>query len=233
MTQQLEHLSKLLNLQFNDISLLRTALTHRSASADNYERLEFLGDGALNFIIASELYRLKPSYNEGFLSRLRANLVRGKTLSEIARELNLGNFLHLGPGELKSGGFLRDSILSDVVEAIIGAVYLDAGFQPCRLFVLSLFKSRLHNLPDVSKLIDPKTRLQEYLQGQGGALPIYSTLEITGKAHEQTFRVECYVEKFELRCESVSTSRRKAEQGAALVTLEQLLQSKNNSQDKQ
>jgi len=158
----LKTLSKRLKLQFDDKSLLQTALTHRSASANNYERLEFLGDGALNFVIASALFNLKPDCDEGGLSRLRANLVRGVTLGEIAKELKLSDFLILGPGELKSGGFLRESILADVVEAIIGAVYIDKGFAAAEEFILRLYDSRLQNLPDVKELIDPKTRLQEY-----------------------------------------------------------------------
>lgn len=222
MTDEIERLSKHLGLQFSDISLLRNALTHRSASGNNNERLEFLGDGALNFIIASELYRLKPSCNEGELSRLRANLVRGVTLSEISRELKLGDYLSLGSGELKSGGFQRDSILADALEAIIGAVYLDAGFSRCQIFVLELFQQRLEQLPSVEELVDPKTRLQEYLQGRKLPLPVYETVSVSGKAHAQTFLVECTVADLNLSFQAKSTSRRKAEQSVASLMLNEL-----------
>lgn len=229
MTDEIERLSKHLGLQFSDLSLLRNALTHRSASGNNNERLEFLGDGALNFIIASELFRLKPKCNEGELSRLRANLVRGVTLSEISRELKLGDYLNLGSGELKSGGFQRDSILADALEAIIGAVYLDAGFARCQSFVLGLFQQRLDKLPRVEELVDPKTRLQEYLQGRKLPLPAYDTVSVSGKAHAQTFLVECKVNDLDLSYQAKSSSRRKAEQSAALLMLNHL---SNNPIDK-
>ncbi len=222
MIDPLQTLCKKLHLQFDDKSLLQTALTHRSASSKNYERLEYLGDSALNFIIATAIYKRNPNCDEGSLSRLRASLVRGKTLGEIAREHQLGDFLILGPGELKSDGFLRGSILADVVEAIIGAVYLDKGFDECRQFVLGLYENRLESLPDVSKLVDPKTRLQEYLQGGGLDLPSYSTLDVQGKSHQQIFHVDCTVSEYKLRVDARSTSRRKAEQAAASLMLEQL-----------
>ncbi len=229
MTDDISRLSQHLALQFNDISLLRNALTHRSASGINNERLEFLGDGALNFIIASELFRLRPECDEGELSRMRANLVRGLTLSEIARELKLGDYLNLGGGELKSGGYQRDSILADALEAIIGAIYLDGGFERCKAFVLKLYHRRLNRLPNVSELVDPKTRLQEYLQGRKLPLPVYSTVKITGKSHAQTFWVECAVEELELLCTASAGSRRKAEQAAALMMLEKLMTVRSDS----
>ncbi len=222
MTDEAKRLEKHLNLQFENISLLKSALTHRSASGDNNERLEYLGDGALNFIIASKLYELKPEADEGTLSRLRAFLVRGVTLSEIARELKLGDYLHLGSGELKSGGFERDSILADAVEAIIGAVYLDAGFYACQEFVLGLFGMRLKNLPDVAQLLDPKTRLQEYLQARKIDRPEYTTIKVTGKAHAQQFLVECEIKNLDEKFQANAGSRRKAEQAAALLMLEHL-----------
>ena len=222
MTDDTYRLAKHLNLQFQDISLLKSALTHRSASGDNNERLEYLGDGALNFIIASRLYELKPEADEGSLSRLRAFLVRGATLSEIARELGLGDYLKLGSGELKSGGFERDSILADAVEAIIGAVYLDAGFDACRHFVLGLYEKRLEDLPDVADLLDPKTRLQEFLQGRKIERPEYNTLSVTGKAHAQQFLVEGVITTLDIRCRAEAGSRRKAEQAVALKILQQL-----------
>lgn len=223
MTDDSERLSRKLGLTFNDPELLENALTHRSANGQNNERLEFLGDGALNFIIASELYRLKPECDEGSLSRLRANLVRGVTLSAIARDLELGHYLNLGTGELKSGGFRRDSILADAVEAVIGAVYLDAGFDACRAFVLRLFAKRLENLPAVEELVDPKTRLQEYLQGRHLAVPDYNTLEVSGKSHAQTFRVECAIPALGQRTEASASSRRKGEQAAARAMLDIVL----------
>ncbi|MCB1757260.1 MAG: ribonuclease III [Gammaproteobacteria bacterium] len=222
MTDDIKRLNKRLNLQFNDLSLLKSALTHRSASAENNERLEFLGDGALNFIIASELFRLLPDASEGDLSRQRANLVRGLTLCEVARDLDLGDYLQLGMGELRSGGFDRDSTLADALEAVIGAIYLDAGFEVCRDFVLKLFESRLQNLPEVFELLDPKTRLQEYMQGRGLLRPTYQTLKSEGKPHEQTFTVECTVGKIDLSCTATGSSRRLAEQAAAVDMLAQL-----------
>ncbi|MDO6461162.1 ribonuclease III [Granulosicoccaceae sp. 1_MG-2023] len=223
MTDDTQRLSRQLGLKFNNPALLVNALTHRSASGTNNERLEFLGDGALNFIIASALYERKPECDEGSLSRLRANLVRGVTLSEIARDLKLGDYLNLGTGELKSGGFRRDSILADAVEAIIGAVYLDAGFAACQAFVLRLFKTRLDNLPEPEELVDPKTRLQEYLQGHQLPLPNYNTLQVSGKSHAQTFLVECAIPALGQRTEATASSRRKGEQAAARAMLDIVL----------
>jgi ribonuclease-3 len=227
LTDDATRLSKHLDLAFHDLTLLDCALTHRSASGRNNERLEYLGDGALNFIIASELYFRKPDADEGTLSRLRAFLVRGATLSEIARELDLGDFLLLGTGELRSGGFERDSILADALEAIIGAVYLDAGFEPCRAFVLRLYEARLASLPSPEELLDPKTRLQEFLQARGMSRPRYETLEVTGKPHAQQFLVACHIEQPAVTCEARATSRRKAEQAAALEVLNQLREHKD------
>lgn len=222
MSRDLKRLCKHLGYTFSDEGLLRTALTHRSLGACNNERLEYLGDGALNFIIAAELYHRKSELSEGDLSRLRANLVCGESLAKIGHKLGLGDYLYLGPGELKSGGFRRDSIIADAVEALLGAVYLDSGFDACRNLVLRLFNQRLLDLPAPSSLKDPKTRLQEYLQGRKLALPSYALLETTGKAHEQMFLVECRVESLGIESQARLTSRRRAEQAAAEALLAQI-----------
>lgn len=216
-------LSKKLQYEFNDAALLRQALTHRSIGARNNERLEFLGDGALNFIIASEIYRLKPQYREGQLSRLRANLVRGVTLAEVAREIGLGDYLKLGSGELKSGGFNRDSILADALEAILGAVYIDSDFETLQRVVCHLFSSRLSNLPEDEPQKDPKTRLQEYLQARKLPLPVYELVDTRGQDHQRTFFVMARIEQLDLQVTAQGSSRRRAEQAAAsdaLTTLE-------------
>jgi ribonuclease-3 len=207
-----------LGYEFGDRALLEEALTHRSASGRNNERLEFLGDSILNFVIAAELHRSNPHASEGELSRLRASLVKGETLAELAADMNLGDYLRLGPGELKSGGFRRASILADALEAILGGVYLDGGFEVCRCLILNLYQRRLAELPSVGELKDPKTRLQEHLQARQQALPVYSVLEVTGEAHAQHFTVECSID--EGRTVAVGTSRRKAEQEAARKALE-------------
>ena len=202
--------------------LLEAALTHRSVSGLNNERLEFLGDGLLNFVIAAELYRRRPQCDEGDLSRLRANLVNRASLAQIARDLELGRYLRLGSGEMKSGGQRRDSILADAVEAIVGAIYLDGGFDDSRDCLHHLYRQRLDNLPRVDELKDPKTRLQEYLQGVPLPLPEYELLQVTGKAHAQTFRVACRVAGLELSSQGSAGSRRKAEQVAAQNLFDQL-----------
>lgn len=219
--QDLNRLCQRLGYQFSQSSLLNEALTHSSFASTNYERLEFLGDSALNFVIAAELYRREKTLDEGSLSRLRATLVRGTTLSEIARELELGQYLQLGSGELKAGGFDRDSILADAVEAIIGAILEDAGFDACRDFILALFSERLEQLPTIAELKDPKTRLQEALQGAGLPLPLYEVVETSGKAHERSFTVRCQVEALDLEVSATSSSRRKAEQLTAAQLLSQ------------
>ncbi len=211
----LDRLVKRLDYRFGDPRLLRTALTHCSFGAVNNERLEFLGDGALNFVIASALFQRFPEAPEGTLSRLRASLVKGETLAGIAGELALGDYLRLGSGELKSGGFRRASILADAVEAIIGAVYLDGGFDAARALVLSLYEGRLENVNAERELKDPKTRLQEWLQGRRLELPRYEVIEVTGAAHDQTFHVRCRVHQLPEPTEGRSNSRRRAEQQAA------------------
>ncbi len=208
-------LEQSLNYQFKKIELLKEALTHRSASSRNNERLEFLGDSVLNFVIAADLFQRYPGSPEGDLSRLRASLVNKEGLFTISRQLQLGDYLILGSGELKSGGFRRNSILADAVEAIFGAVYLDSEFERCRQLILSLYQQQLENIPDADSLKDPKTRLQELLQSRKYSLPRYSVVEVTGQAHNQQFRVACEIDELDLSCEGKSTSRRKAEQQAA------------------
>ena len=202
--------------------LYEQALTHRSASGANYERLEFLGDALLGFVIGERLYRDFPKASEGELSRLRAALVKRETLASIARERRLGDHLRLGSGELKSGGFRRDSILADTVEALIGAHYLVLGMARTQDFVLALYDERLQALPSADSLKDPKTRLQEFLQGRGLPLPEYALLETSGEAHRQTFRIACRVAARDLTVEAVGSSRRKAEQAGAEAALKAL-----------
>lgn len=213
-------LGDVLGYQFRQPALLGEALTHRSASACNNERLEFLGDALLSLIIAEYLFQHYPKASEGELSRLRASLVKGEMLAELARGLNLGGALRMGQGELKSGGPQRQSILSDALEALIGAVYLDGGLAMCRALVLRLYQEQLEKLASANELKDPKTRLQEYQQARQQPLPIYNVLEICGEPHAQSFTVECAVAGF--RAVAVGNSRRKAEQEAARQVLEQM-----------
>lgn len=220
MSAALAKLCHALEYQFRDTRLLEEALTHRSASGPHNERLEFLGDAILNFVIAAALYSAYPKASEGELSRLRASLVKQDTLAELAGRLELGSCLRLGTGELKSGGFRRASILANALEAIFGAVYLDSGLEACRELILHLYRERLAGLPAVGELRDPKTRLQEYLQAHQRALPVYTVLAVTGEDHAQRFTVECQADN--LRTVAVGTSRRKAEQEAARRVLEQL-----------
>lgn len=212
-----------LDYRFRDISLLFAALTHRSAGGANNERLEFLGDAVLGLVIAEALYTRYPDAAEGELSRLRASLVRKQTLAELARDLELGEFLRLGSGELKSGGFRRDSILADALEAIFGAVYQDGGYDACRALIQALYHERLETLPDdAAELKDPKTRLQEHLQGRGLELPTYTVLSVFGEAHAQTFKVECRIAALESSACGTGSSRRRAEQQAAQQMLQTL-----------
>ena len=222
MTDKLDRLQRAIGYRFKDLNLLTLALTHRSFGGRNNERLEFLGDSVLNFIIAEYLYRRFEEAREGQLSRLRARMVKGVTLAEIAREFNLGEYLRLGSGELKSGGFRRESILADALESIIGAIYLDSGFDACTERVLSWFEQRLSvlNLKDTTK--DAKTRLQEYLQARQLNLPRYEVISVQGEAHAQTFHVRCLVENLELPTEGTGSSRRVAEQKSAKKALAEL-----------
>ncbi len=209
------HVADSLGHPFNDPGLIRTALTHRSYGTPNNERLEFLGDGVLDFVIADALYRRFPDLPEGDLSRLRANLVRQETLHSLAQQLDLGNRLHLGEGELKSGGATRPSILADALEALFGAVYLDAGFDAAHRVIVRLYQPLLAALKPGQFQKDAKTRLQEWQQGKKRALPRYVLLETSGAAHQQRFIVACELEQPALRTTGSGSSRRIAEQNAA------------------
>jgi ribonuclease-3 len=208
-------LERLLGYEFQDPDLLELALTHRSCGSRNNERLEFLGDSIVNFVIADALFKRFSEAREGQLSRLRARLVKGVTLAEIAREMELGDFLRLGSGELKSGGFRRESILADAVEAIIGAIFLDSGMQRCQVRILDWFHTRLEGLSLDDTLKDPKTRLQEYLQSRHADLPVYHLVKVDGEAHSQTFFIECEAALLSERTCGKGGSRRIAEQKSA------------------
>jgi len=215
-----------LQVDFNDISLLQQALTHRSASSRNNERLEYLGDAILSFVIAEALFNRFPQVKEGKLSRLRASLVKGVTLAEIGRELRLGEVLILGPGELKSGGFRRESILADTVEAIFGALYQDSGLEVVKALILRLYEERLSSI-DVNEVIkDAKTRLQEFLQSRKQPLPIYSVKEVKRADNEPLFEASCQVALIKKLIIAQGSSHRKAETLAAeraLTILEEKL----------
>jgi ribonuclease III len=208
-------LERLIGHDFSNKALLTQALTHRSFGSTNNERLEFLGDGVLNFIIASQLYLKFPKLDEGDLSRLRAHLVKEPTLGELALTLNIGDALKLGEGELKSGGWRRPSVLADALEAMIGAVFLDAGFSAAESVVIKLFTPLIEKIDPKAIGKDPKSLLQEYLQSKKIDVPSYEVLAIEGEAHCQTFRVECRVAKFNIVTQGEGTSRRAAEQQAA------------------
>lgn len=211
----IDALLKKLEYTFNNVSLLDEALTHRSYAANNNERLEFLGDGILNFVIAHELFKSYPDVQEGDLSRLRATLVNKDSLAEIAGQLKLGEVIKLGSGELKSGGFRRPSILADAVESILGAVYCDGGFEPCRALIVRLYSDRLSTSADLQSLKDPKTQLQELLQSRRFSLPDYLVTKVSGQAHAQIFHVRCTIDKMKIEVTGEGKSRRKAEQIAA------------------
>lgn len=206
--------------RFAEPALLAQALTHRSAGSPHNERLEFLGDSLVNQFIAETLYRHWPRADEGALTRARAELVRESALAGIARALAIGDHLVLGPGEMKSGGRHRDSILADTVEALVAAIYLDAGFEACRQVVMPWFAPLLDALPPPNKVgKDAKTRLQEWLQGRQRALPEYTLIEATGEEHDRSFKVACGVADPPLRAEGTGSSRRGAEQQAAAEML--------------
>ena len=210
-----DKLCKALDYSFTDSGLLDLALTHRSVSNNNNERLEFLGDAILGCVIAEELFKRFPKATEGELTRLRASLVKGDTLARIGRELELGDCLRLGSGELKSGGFRRSSILACGVEAIIGAVHVDNGFEAARNLVVHLFKSRLDSTSPEAAHKDPKTRLQELMQSHKQTPPVYELLSVEGDSHEQTFHVSCDTLGLTELVTGKGSSRRKAEQDAA------------------
>ena len=222
MKQPFRKLADKLNYRFANESLLEQALTHRSASNINNERLEFLGDAVLNHLIAAELYRRFPDLNEGELSRLRSSLVKGETLAAMAAELKFGDYLILGPGESKTGGAQRRSILAGALEAIIGAIYLDGGFNSSSVLIADIYQRRFETIDLGAAKKDAKTRLQEYLQSRAMALPEYSVRAVDGPSHAQFFAVECRIEGFPEPVIGQGSSRRKAEQDAAARTLDML-----------
>ena len=211
----LQRLQEDLGYRFERIEQLQEALTHRSAGAQHNERLEFLGDAILNFVIADEVFHRRPKDSEGSLSRLRASLVNRSSLAAIARDLDLGQHLRLGGGELKSGGHRRDSILADALEAVFGAVYRDSDFETARRVISRLYEGRLASLPEKVVLKDPKTRLQEVLQSTRRPLPGYQVVDVRGRAHHQRFRVECRLQDSDQVTFGEAGSRRHAEQRAA------------------
>ena len=208
-------LSRIIHYTFQDASLMMMALTHRSFNAQHNERLEFLGDSILSFLIAQELYQRFPKIDEGDLSRLRAQLVKESSLSSIATSMGLGDFIQLGEGELKSAGWRRPSILADTLEAIIGGIYLDAGIEPAHQFVLRFFEKQLNEIDPKLIQKDAKTLLQELLQSQKSDLPIYTVVSIEGEAHSQSFTIECIIKKSNIKTQGIGQSRRIAEQEAA------------------
>jgi ribonuclease-3 len=218
----LERFQRRLGYRFRDPALLAQALTHRSATADHNERLEFLGDGLINFVVADALYRARPQAEEGDLSRLRASLVCEESLARLAAGLELGDLLTLGGGALKSGGFRRAPILADTLEAVLGAVYLDGGFDAGRAACEHVLAESLAQLPDPATLKDAKTRLQEFLQGHGRPLPVYELLSSEGPEHRPSFKVSCRLADGGESTEAQAASRRAAEQLAAQQMLERL-----------
>ena len=218
-------LSRIIHYTFNDPSFMIMALTHRSFSSQHNERLEFLGDSVLSFLIANELYKRFPRIDEGDLSRLRAQLVKESSLSTIATSMGLGDFIRLGEGELKSAGWRRPSILADTFESIIGAIYLDGGIKPTHEFVLRFFETQLNEIDPKLIQKDPKTLLQELLQSKKSDLPIYTVVSIEGEAHSQTFTIECIIKKSNIKTQGVGNSRRIAEQEAASRAYQLMLES--------
>ena len=214
-----------IDYRFTDTRLLLEALTHRSMGSSNYERLEFLGDSVLSLVISSRLFELRPDAPEGDLSRMRARLVRGVSLAELAAEMNLGKHIMLGEGELKSGGFRRSSILADSFEAVLGAIFLDGGYAACRQVIIDLFDPLIENLPDIEELMDPKTRLQEWLQARARPLPEYELQREEGADHAKKFYVTCRIPDDETEVEASGSSRRKTEQAAAQQVLQLLEES--------
>ncbi len=221
MNTNLTSLCNKLGYTFNDLSLLTTALSHRSVGKNNNERLEFLGDSVIGYVMAEELYQRFDDEDEGNLSRYRSLLVKGDTLASIARQIGVGQYLKLGGGELKSGGFRRASILADAMEAIIGAITLDSDIEHARRCILSWYKERLDNIKTLD-LKDPKTRLQEQLQAKKFELPQYNVISVNGKEHAQIFQVDCHVKELGLSITAEGSSRRSAEQKSAELMLEKI-----------
>ncbi len=222
MIRPLDGLARSLDYEFRQPELLEAAVTHRSAGSRNNERLEFLGDAALGFVIAEWLFETFPDAREGQLSRLRACLVKRETLADVARGLGIGDYLRLGSGELKSGGFRRESILADALEAILGAILLDRGYEACRACIHRLFADKVSALSLGDELKDPKTLLQELLQSRKLGLPEYEVMSVSGKAHEQRFVVACRVADLNLSVTGEGSNRRGAEQAAARRMLDKV-----------
>lgn len=219
----LTRLQRDIGYEFTDVALLRRALTHKSHSKQNNERLEFIGDAVLGYLIAVALYRQNRHLREDSMSLMRANLVRGTSLADAARQLGMAELLLLGSGEKKSGGRSRSSILADAFEALIGAIHEDSGIAACAEVVDKLFKARIEQL-DPEELKDAKTKLQEQLQASGLALPNYRIADVTGQDHKRTYTVQCEVQSLKLTSEASASSRRKAEKAAAAAMLEQLVE---------
>ncbi|MCW8092897.1 ribonuclease III [Alteromonas sp. ASW11-130] len=217
------YISKVLGYTFQDVAMLDLALTHRSAAKVHNERLEFLGDAVLGMVIGEALFKKFPNVPEGKLTRMRSTLVKGDTLAELAREAKMGDLIKLGPGEMKSGGSRRGSILADAVEAVLGAIYLEAGMETVKEVILKLWQERIAQLDPNAHPKDNKTRLQEYLQSRRLPLPTYEVINITGKDHAQTFEVSCLAAGLHQPVVALGESRRKAEQQAAKITLEKLI----------
>jgi ribonuclease-3 len=217
-----------LGYRFGDPALLDAALTHRSAGRQNYERLEFLGDAVLNFAVARLVFRAFPEADEGDLSRYRSALVSGRSLAAVAAALALGDQLRLGSGELKTGGFRRGSILADSLEAVFGAVYLDGGLDAALAVIERVLAEPVAALPEARELKDPKTRLQELLQGRGERLPAYAVEDVSGEPHEHRFVASCEVPDHGLRETGEGSSRRRAEQAAAQRALDVLAEKGNH-----
>ncbi len=215
-------LAKTLGHDFAEPGLLEQALTHRSSGGSHNERLEYLGDAILGFVIADLLYQRFPQADEGLLTRSRASLVRRETLADLANELSLSQYLLMGSGELRTGGQSRTSTLADAMEAVLGALYLDAGLDAVRRLIERLFDPRIQALDSHDLDKDPKTRLQELLQSQGRPLPRYETLNVTGPAHQQTFEVRCQLEDAEYQTLGEGSNKRQAEQAAATALLARL-----------
>jgi ribonuclease-3 len=213
---------------FKSQALCRAALTHRSAGGEHNERLEFLGDSVLNCSVARLLYDAHPDADEGSLSRLRATLVSGETLAEVAADLGMGEYLRLGPGELRTGGYRRASILADALEAMLGAIFLDSGFDPAASAVERILGPRLKDLPAAELLKDAKTQLQEAMQARGAALPVYTLVSAVGEPHQQWFTASCEVPSLELKAVGEGGSRRRAEQAAARAALDLLALKEGN-----
>lgn len=224
MNNPLLKLAQRIGYSFQDESLAMLALTHRSKGTNNNERLEFLGDAVLSVVISESLYARFPEAKEGKLSRLRASIVKGETLTKVAQQLQLGDFLLLGSGELKSGGHKRDSILADSVEALIGAIYLEAGLEVTRARILAWFDTYLAKLSLTDSIKDPKSQLQERQQASGSRLPKYTVVSVSGPGNEQEFVVSCHIPELPEPLQASGSSRRYAEQAAAALVLDALQQ---------